>query len=364
MLQEYIDRELLAKNRSVYFKKGKWVFHLVCLIAFWLVSFLGFRDGFGLADDRPGLPSGSAAVAALVSILPFCLFFYVYCIHLIPVYFKQRRYRRFWASLALLILTVPWVEEGLNALLRAGFPGIAIENDPLSWSYLLKTYRNFLTAFLGFTTVLFLMELMEGVRTVKETGVNTEELDRTEVQLLKTRMNPDFINRSLDDIIAMSAAGMPQAPDAVVHFSDVLRYRLYRSGQPRVRLSEELQQLGNLFRLQYAMPAGAAVLEIEGENRDGLLTPMLLLNIAESLLATYSGRTPWSLHFFVLVEDAELQIAIELQSAGGPTTADRLTAIHEETERICGSKLTFAIEQSNNEYSIRICLPIQRASAA
>lgn len=364
MLQEYIDRQLLAKRRSVYFRKGKWIFHLLCTVGFWFASFITFREGVGPAGKGTALSSGAAAITALISMVPFYFFFYVYCIYLIPVYFKQRRYRTFWTTLIILLLTMPWVEEGLNALLRAGFPGIPIDDEALSWTYLLKTYRSFLTAFLGFTTVLFLMELMEGVRTVKETSANSEELDRTEVRLLKTRMNPDFINRSLDDIIALSAHESPHAPDAVVQFSDVLRYRLYRSHQPRVRLAEELQQLDNLFRLQYAMPAGAAVLDIEGSDPDALTTPMLLLNIGESLLATYNPDGAWSLHFFVLVEADALQIAIELLSDGGSATLDRLIAIHKETERICGSKLTFAIEQSNNEYSIRICLPIQRRSAA
>lgn len=356
MLQDYINRRLLAKNRSIYFKRGKWVFHALCVIVFWFVTYQRL--------ERAGQhPQGiKAAIGLLLNTIPFFSFFYFYCLYLIPVCFKQRRYRQFWIILTALLLLLPWLEEGLQALLKPYGLSVTEPSKHSGWAYVIYLYREFIAAFLGFTTILFLMELVEGIRTQQETGVNEAELLRTEVQLLKTRMNPEFINRSLDDIIALSAAGSAAAPDAVVQFSDVLRYRLYRSSRGLVRLDEELQQLENLFRLQHTMPAGTASLEVEGTNDRALLTPMLLLNIAEHLLTTYSRNDDWSLVFYVLVEEAALQIAIELESSRHQLIDGTLRTIQEETERICSAKLNFETDRTDNNYSIRIWLPIQLSS--
>jgi two-component system LytT family sensor kinase len=362
MLQDYIDRRLLAKNRSVYFKKGKWVFHVICFLAFWTSTYLRMAPESG-SKGRP-LWADFNPLSALPAILPFFLFFYFYCLYLIPVCFKRRRYRRFWIILALLLVIVPWLDEGCQLFLKHRYPGLIAGSKGAGWSYLFNVYSEFITAFLGFTTALFFMELLEGVRTAKETRINTEELSRTELQLLKTRMNPEFINRSLDDIVALSGAGNAAAPDAVVQFSDVLRYRLYRSSQRFVKLEEELQQLTNLFLLQHTLPPGVVSLEIEGKNENALLTPMLLLNIAEALLTSYRGDDEWSLLLYVLAEEAELQIAIELNSTDHALIREKLKIIQDETERICGTKLNFDIGQTETNYSIRLCLPIQLSSTA
>jgi len=364
MLQDYIDRRLLAKNRSVYFKKGKWVFHVICFLAYWVSTYLRMAPEFGYkAKPLPG-PAGFNPLAVLPAILPFFLFFYFYCLYLIPVCFKRRLYRRFWIMLGALLVLVPWLDEGVQLLLKHLYPGLIAGSKGAGWAYLFSVYTEFITAFLGFTTALFFMELLEGVRTAKETRMNTEELSRTELQLLKTRMNPEFINRSLDDIVILSGSGNAAAPDAVVQFSDVLRYRLYRSNQRLVKLGEELQQLNNLFRLQHTLPAGVVSLEIEGANDRAMLTPMLLLNIAEALLTSYRDGDEWSLLLYILVEESELQLAIELNSRDHGLIREKLRSVHEETERICGTKLNFEIGQTENNYSIRLCLPIQLSSTA
>jgi hypothetical protein len=142
----------------------------------------------------------------------------------------------------------------------------------------------------------------------------------------------------------------------------VLRYRLYRSNQMSVKLGEELQQLDNLFKLQHTLPAGVVSLEVEGENERALLTPMLLLNTAEALLTSYRDDDDWSLLMYILIEATELQVAIEVSSTDHKLIDEKLQIIHEETERICGATLNFDIGQTKNNYSIRLCLPLQLSS--
>ncbi len=184
-------------------------------------------------------------------------------------------------------------------------PNLTVQKTKSWFRIIFETYRNFLSNFTGITSMLYIMELMEEIRTSKEITQNRSQLATTELNLLKTHMSPDFMIRSLDGIIHLSEDKSTVAPEAVIHFSDVLRYRLYRSLNKLVPLSEELQQLGNLFRFQNAVPGQeqTCTLETEGDTATKYIVPLVLINIAEPLLEAFSRQPGWSLLFYLLAEE-------------------------------------------------------------
>lgn len=354
MLQDYVQHRLRVKNRSVYFKKGKWIFHLVCIALIWAVIYLQMKPSISQAPPR------GAAWVALLGELPFLVFFYYYCLYLIPVCFKQNRYRRFWTILLVLLAIVPWMEAALQVGIFQNFPLLGAEHPPVrSWRFVWNLYRDFGTAFLGFTTVLFLMELTEGIRTTKEMALDTEALEQTEVQLLKTRMDPAFMTRSLDAISTLADERSPEAPQAVVQFADILRYRLYRSHQVQVPLAEELTQLRNLFLLYQTQQAGDAILDVEGDLPDALITPLLLLNLAEPVLTLLQADATGSMLMYLLAEPEGLNIAVDLTTSRDPeTVSTQFRKIVAESNRIAGTPLAFTTEVTMPTFSLRLWLPL------
>ncbi|RYD52405.1 MAG: histidine kinase [Sphingobacteriales bacterium] len=354
MLQDYIQHRLRTKNRSIYFKKGKWIFHLLCIVLIWWITYIQMKPVGGQA------PPGAGWVA-LLGQLPFLGFFYYYCLYLIPVCFKQNQYRRFWTILLVLLAIVPWIEAALQISVFRRYPLRGAETLPVSgWRFVWMLYRDFGTAFLGFTVVLFFMELTEGIRTTQEMAMDHQALAQTEVQVLKTRMDPAFMTRSLEAIRTLAETNSSQAPEAVVQFADILRYRLYRSSQPQVLLAEELAQLRKLFQLYQTQRAGDAILDVEGELPEAFMTPLLLLNLAESALTLLQEDPTGTVLFYLLAEPDALHIAVEITTVIAPDAVVlQFRTLETELSRLAGMPLQLTTELTSSNVSIHLCLPLQ-----
>lgn len=355
-IHSYIERELIRKSIGTYFRRGKWVLHLLFLLLFWLI--------YSLKQAGPAKSWTTEKLLISFSLLlPFTLFFYTYCLYLVPFCFKQNKFRKFWLLLLLLLLAFPLFDFGLIHWAKNHLPELKTDIDDKHFlSSIGNTYFSFISSFAGFTSLLYFMELLEGVNTHKETYQNETQLAATELHLIKTQMNPDFMIRSLDGIIQLTEARSEHGPASVIDFSDVLRYRLYRSKEKLVALSEELTHLGNLMQLHNFLPGQeeTCTLEIEGLSEGAAIVPLSLINIVEPILATYSANSDWSVLVYLLAEEKELQVAVELVSTHQDGLDLLFERIREDLYRLLYTGLNFTIEKEQHTYSLRTCIPIFR----
>jgi hypothetical protein len=357
-VHSYIERQIIRRSLGTYFRRGKWVLHLVFLVIFWLI--------FSRNQAGPVRNWTVGKVALAISLtFPFILFFYTYCLYLVPYCFKQNKFRKFWTLLLLSLLIFPLLDFGLSVWAADDLPDLAKDIDlkhPLT--SLGHTYFSFISSFVGFTALLYFMELLEGVSIYKETYQHQHQLAATELHLIKTQMNPDFVVRSLDGIIGLSERQDEHAPDSVINFSDVLRYRLYRSQEKLVPLREELTQLSNLMHLHNLLPGqeDSSSLETEGDPDDWVVVPLSLIKIAEPLLTTFKPGLNWSLLLYLLIDEKEVQVAAELSIDDHEGMDGLIERIREDLWRLLYSGLNFTVEKEQNTYSLRTCIPIFRNS--
>lgn len=355
-VHHYIEHQLIRKSLGTYFRKGKWIFHLIFLILFSVASVLKLSGKFQTWTVQKVLLS-------MLVLFPFILFFYTYCLYLVPYCFKRNRFRQFWITLIILLAVFPIADYALQAWLVPYLPELAEKHTQQpAWLSITKVYFNFISSFVGFTSMLYFMEILEGINIHKETDLNKSQLTATELHRIKTQMNPDFMIRSLDGIIRLADLQDKKAPGSVIDFSDVLRYRLYRSKEKLVPLEEELSQLDNLFRLHNAVPRqdGSCTLDTEGDAGMAFAVPLSLINIVEPLLTTFEQDASWSLLLYLLIEEKEIQVALELTTDQGAAITGRTERIHKDLEQLLYTGLNFTMEQEQNTYSLRTCIPIFR----
>lgn len=360
-IHSYIEKELLHKSLGTYFRRGKWILHVLFVLLFLSVFLLKYTKG--IKDLQ-----ADTVLLALSLALPFLVFFYIYCLYLIPYCFKRNRYKRFWLLLLALLVLFPFIDYELQWLALPKLPKLRENLEGYEpWFIIGSIYSNFVSSFVGFTSLLYFMELLENVNINKETAAYRKELASTELHRIKTQMNPEFMTRSLDGIIQLADKADSNAPAAVIDFSDVLRYRLYRSKERLVALEDELAQLHNLFSFHNALPGrqGTATLEREGGPLEGAqVVPLSLINIAEPLLATFRPNSGWSVLMYLLIEDREIQVAIELTAPAEAGIEARTERIRLELEQLLYSGLNFTSEKELNNHSLRTCIPIIRHSTA
>lgn len=96
---------------------------------------------------------------------------------------------------------------------------------------------------------------------------------RTELDYLKTQLNPHFFMNTLNNIHALVDIDTEKAKDTIIELSQLMRYVLYEANKPSIQLSREIEFLNHyiqLMRIRYteklqintSFPAGATSIQV------------------------------------------------------------------------------------------------------
>src|SRR5690349_7852029 len=99
-IHNYIEHQLTRKSLGTYFRKGKWVFHVLFLLLFMLITVVDL-------GGKLRTLTWQKAFVAMSLLLPFVAFFYTYCLYLVPYCFKKNKFKRFWILLLILLAVFP-----------------------------------------------------------------------------------------------------------------------------------------------------------------------------------------------------------------------------------------------------------------
>lgn len=163
---------------------------------------------------------------------------------LLPRYLYRKRYLAFGIGLLLVIAAVMGVEEGIIEKVYfpdtrgAHFPGI----------------------FFNLVGIMPVMTILAGFKFAWDAITKQRELEElqslvkeSELQFLKSQINPHFLFNNLNNLYAYALEQSPKTPRIILELSSVLRYTLYDCAEEYVALDKEMEQLEhfvNLSKLQ------------------------------------------------------------------------------------------------------------------
>ncbi|RQO30747.1 hypothetical protein DBR32_08445 [Taibaiella sp. KBW10] len=347
-----LNSHVNAKLKNFYLRNGRWALHLL----YW--TYVLFSGQKMVKESMFSLEG--FLFNFLFDNWIIIIFYYLYCLVWIPAYFKKERYLKFWISIlaAFIIMPVadmlfqvkfqPYIPQRYQDYDFSGalFPGVA-----------LKFYYIYFANFVSFSVFLFLMETAEGLSNYKEEKTAAEDVLIHQKELMKTRINPEFVLNALDGLADLSDQKNEKAAQSVIQFSDILRYRLYKSKEAAIPLSEEVQQLKNIFDLQNNLFTQCCVLEVEGDLSDKQIQTLSLVNMIEPIFNTYEADTEWNLIMYLLVEEQQLHIALEWNTPY-EDKARVLTEIKQNLLHFYDEHAQLEVEFMAYNYSIRIAVPL------
>ena len=120
----------------------------------------------------------------------------------------------------------------------------------------------------------------------REAARLAQEKIQTEIQLVKTQVNPRFLLHSLYQLHSLLESRAAQAPAAVLALSQFLSYALYESRAEQVPLARELDALRHYLALEQAR-LGTRLdvsFQFSGEVAGQRIAPLLLLPFLENAL--------------------------------------------------------------------------------
>ena len=111
-----------------------------------------------------------------------------------------------------------------------------------------------------------------------------EEQMRTELNLLKSQIQPHFFFNTLNNLYALIINKSDDAPRVILKLSDMMQYVLYEVNSPKVALLQEINHIDNYIDIEKMRfhDRIESQLDITGEIEDVEVPPLLFLSFVEN----------------------------------------------------------------------------------
>ncbi len=289
------------------------------------------------------------------------LFFYTNYLFLIPIFLKKGNLVKYLiAIIVTLVIFSPiyyYLEQHLYPLI--GWK--SYELDLNFWFALMITLSaNFVNIFLG----LLLSYLMDWRTMSVQKELVEKEQFKTELAFLKSQINPHYLFNTINDIYALTQQQSPQAPNALLKLSELLRYMLRESDDQFVPLSKEILYLENVIELQKIGQKGASFVSFEviGDISELKLAPLILINFVENAFkhGIFNDREkPITLLIIVDKHRLNFQIINQInQFKKDKTGGIGLTNVKRRLSLIYPEKHSLTINQLNNEFIVNLTIDL------
>ncbi|WP_440054265.1 sensor histidine kinase [Pseudoalteromonas sp. T1lg65] len=146
----------------------------------------------------------------------------------------------------------------------------------------------------------------------------TQKSTQAELKWLQQQINPHFLFNTLNNLYSLVLTKSPQAPDAVLQLANLLRFVVYKGGQNRVSVQEELGYLKDYLALQQLRVSHKATIEVDidpnlASQSQLSIAPLLIVVLLENAFKhgiDVSNQSCW-LRFSMHLIDNELAIICE-----------------------------------------------------
>lgn len=137
-----------------------------------------------------------------------------------------------------------------------------------------------------------------------------------QLKSLQSQINPHFLLNSLQTIYALSLEKSEHTPGVILQLSDILKYTLYETENPRIGLQKEIQLIRDYVEMQRYRVDPERVdifLQNHGDAEDLQIAPMLLIPFVENSfkhgLQGGTGKVQIRIAIKVIGSDLEFRIS-------------------------------------------------------
>jgi len=236
----------------------------------------------------------------IVLFLTYALAAYVINYALLPLFLYKKQYFKFglWVAtvLAGVVIMEEWVIEQIY------FPHTKGREFRHAFFNVLAALPS-IAVLTGFK---FAWDALTKQREVEQLKIDVQE---SELQFLKSQINPHFLFNNLNNLYAHALEQSPKTPQIILELSGMMRYMLYECREEFVHLAKELEHLENFVNL--------SKLQLEERGTVFLTNNISSFNfkIAPLLLAVFVENA-FKHSLSSLSNDIEIKINLDLKKPG------------------------------------------------
>jgi len=194
---------------------------------------------------------------------------------LLPHFFYRKKYLQFFLYVAIMVAVIIAVEELVLEQIYYPdtrgryFPGVI---------YSLLDVMPVITILAGFK---FAWDASKKQLEVEQLRSSVQE---SELQFLKSQINPHFLFNNLNNLYSYAIAQSPKTPSIILELSSVLRYMLYDCKEKFVALPKEIEHLKNFTKLNELQieERGKVTFNTENMQLGYVIAPLILTVFVEN----------------------------------------------------------------------------------
>ena len=193
------------------------------------------------------------------------------------------------------------------------------------------------------------------------------EKAETELNFLKSQINPHFLFNSLNSVYFLIKKDNPEAREALHKFSEMLRYQLYEMGSDKIPIEKEITYLRDYVALQQLRKdKGYSVqFNCEDDIKGFSIEPLLLIPFVENAFKhiSHNNETPNYVRLDMTRNNGTLSFSVENSKEPFSSSTERqggigLANVKRRLELLYPAKHELAIKETPQTYSVKLNLHI------
>ena len=198
----------------------------------------------------------------------------------------------------------------------------------------------------------------------RQQGIKAHQLE-TELNFLKSQVNPHFLFNTLNNIYALCQVNSKNAAPMVGKISEMMRYMLYDCKENRVPLEKEIDYLNNFIELHQLKSSRKlnVLFNVSGNITAIKIAPLLLINFLENSFK--HGNLTFSANGFIRcdIEASESELKFRLQNSHQQHQTEQrnirgigLENVRHRLDLLYPGKYTLTITDNNSIFGVELII--------
>lgn len=266
-----------------------WIFFYMPL-RFYTVIIPVFEEGSTSTFKAIQADKFTVAVGALIIVAFFAILLYTVNFITKKILVARSKKRKFWITLLCAFLLSYWM-----LLPKSVSSALSIRLEMLIGEFQFHRFPFFfaMTFYVFYAVIGIVLAFINDWFRKKMTHEKLlQENLRTELELLKSQINPHFLFNTLNNIDILIESEPFKASEYLKKLSEILRFMLYETKSESVALKKEIEYISKYIELQKIRTDNAKYVdfEIEGNIEKQIIAPMVFIPFIENAFKYSSNK--------------------------------------------------------------------------
>lgn len=192
-----------------------------------------------------------------------------------------------------------------------------------------------------------------------------KEKIETELQMLKTQINPHFLFNTLNSIYVLAMKKSEQTAEVVMKLSDILDYILYRINTPSISVSNEIRIIESYTELEKIRFADRVDFSFTSElNSNNIkMPPMLIIPFVENAFKHGVAKSMNKSWIKIIINETDRMLNISVSNSKSKKAVDKkiggigLVNVRKRLDLLYNDTYVLDISEKDNSYDIFLSIP-------